>query len=76
MQAHVEFARARLSELSAAGLALDCSQWLDQLSQQLRQLGGRLLGPCTTGQGLLSVEAAVRAALEEWHYSLAVHSGG
>lgn len=62
--------RSRLAELSAAGLALECSQWLDQLSQQLRQLGGRLLGPCTSGQGLLSVEAAVKAALGEWQYTL------
>lgn len=62
--------RGRLAELSAAGLALECRQWLDQLSQQLRQLGGRLLGPCASGQGLLSVEAAVKAALEEWQYGL------
>jgi hypothetical protein len=66
----VEAVRGRLSELSAGGLALECSQWLDQLSQQLRQLGGRLLGPCTSGQGLLSVEAAVKAALEGWQYAL------
>jgi hypothetical protein len=69
-QAHVEAVRGRLSELSAGGLALECSQWLDQLSQQLRQLGGRLLGPCASGQGLLSVEAAVKAALEGWQYAL------
>ena len=66
----MEAVRGRLSELSAGGLALECSQWLDQLSQQLRQLGGRLLGPCTSGQGLLSVEAAVKAALEGWQYAL------
>lgn len=69
-KAHVEAVHRRLSELSAAGLALECSQWLDQLSQQLRQLGGRLLGPCTSGQALLNVEAAVKAALAAWHYAL------
>jgi len=62
--------RGRLVELSAAGLALECSQWLDGLSAALRALGGRLLGPCETGQGLLAVEAAVKAALEGWQYSL------
>lgn len=41
----MESVQGRLAELSAAGLALECSQWLDQLLQQLRQLGGRLLGP-------------------------------
>lgn len=66
LQAHVEATRARLTELSSAGLALECSGWLDQLSQQLRQLSGRLLGPCGSGQGLLHVEAAVRAALDGW----------
>ncbi|EFN52303.1 hypothetical protein CHLNCDRAFT_139073 [Chlorella variabilis] len=69
-KAHVEATRNRLAELSAAGLALECSGWLDQLSLQLRQLGGRLLGPCSSGQGLLQVEAAVKAALEEWQYQL------
>ncbi|PSC70573.1 conserved oligomeric Golgi complex subunit 1 [Micractinium conductrix] len=69
-KAQVDAVRGRLAELSAAGLALECRQWLDQLSQQLRQLGGRLLGPCASGQGLLSVEAAVKAALEEWQYGL------
>ncbi|PRW61397.1 Conserved oligomeric Golgi complex subunit 1 [Chlorella sorokiniana] len=62
--------RGRLGELSAAGLALECSQWLDELSTALRALGGRLLSPCDTGQGLLAVEAAVKAALEGWQYSL------
>ena len=67
----MEAVKGRLSELSAGGLALECSQWLDQLSQQLRQMGGgRLLGACTSGQGLLGVEAAVRAALEGWQYAL------
>lgn len=66
----MEATRNRLAELSAAGLALECSGWLDQLSLQLRQLGGRLLGPCSSGQGLLQVEAAVKAALEEWQYQL------
>ena len=70
MQAHVEAAKNRLAELSAAGLALECSGWLDQLSQQLRQLSGQLLGPCGSGQGLLQVETAVRIALDEWQYQL------
>lgn len=69
-QANVEGVRGRLAELSAAGLALECSQWLDQLSAALHALGGRLLGPCASGQGLLSVEAAVKAALEDWQYTL------
>ena len=38
LQAHVEAVQGRLAELSGAGLALECSQWLDQLSQQLRAL--------------------------------------
>ncbi|KAL4423803.1 hypothetical protein ABPG75_001104 [Micractinium tetrahymenae] len=75
-KAHVEAVRGRLAELSTAGLALECSQWLDQLSQQLRQLGGRLLGPCASGQGLLSVEAAVRAALDQWQYALQAPAAG
>lgn len=76
VQAHVGAVQGRLAELSTAGLALECSQWLDQLSQQLRQLGGGLLGPCSSGQGLLSVEAAVRAALEQWQYSLQAPAAG
>ncbi len=70
MQAHLEGVQGRLAELSAAGLALECSQWLDQLSQQLKQLGSRLLGPCSSGQGLLSVEAAVKTALDSWQYTM------
>jgi len=57
-------------ELSAAGLALECSQWLDGMSQQLRQLEGRLLLPCTSVQDLLIVEAAVQEAMEGWQYLL------
>ncbi len=76
VQAHVGAVQGRLAELSTAGLALECSQWLDQLSQQLRQLGGGLLGPCSSGQGLLGVEAAVRAALDQWQYSLQAPAAG
>lgn len=62
--------RGRLAELSAAGLALECSGWLDALCASLRGLGGRLLGPAASGADLLAVEAAVKAALEEWQYTL------
>lgn len=72
----MEAVQGRLAELSGAGLALECSQWLDQLSQQLRQLGGRLLGPCASGQGLLAVEAAVKEALGQWQYALQALAGG
>ncbi|KAI3432884.1 hypothetical protein D9Q98_010466 [Chlorella vulgaris] len=75
-KAHVEATRARLTELSSAGLALECSGWLDQLSQQLRQLSGRLLGPCGSGQGLLHVESAVRAALDGWRCLLQPSGAG
>jgi hypothetical protein len=66
----LEAVRGRLGELSAGGLALECSGWLDGLSSALGTLGGGLLGACGSGAGLLQVEGAVRAALDGWVYRL------
>eukprot|EP00887_Chlorella_sp_A99_P006773 scaffold2.g6773.t1 len=68
--AHRQALLKRLADLSTAGVALECSQWLDKVSQQMRQLGGGLLASCASGPDLLAVESAVRSALEGWRFSV------
>lgn len=68
---HQQAAEGRLADLCAAGVALECSQWLDGVSHQLKQQGGGLLGACASGGDLLAVESAVRGALDKWAFLLA-----
>jgi hypothetical protein len=66
-----EAAGGRLASLSAAGVALECSQWLEGLAPQVGALCGALLVGCVSGGDLLEVESGVRRALQEWSYALA-----
>lgn len=65
----------RLGSISAAGVALECSQWLENLAGQVAPLCARLMMGCETGAALRRVESAVRESLQGWRYSLGREEG-
>ncbi len=60
----------RLSELSSAGVALECSQWLEGLASQVAPLCEKLLESCDSGAALHCVEVGVQETLSSWRYNL------
>lgn len=60
----------RLGALSSAGVALECSQWLEGLAAQVAPLCEKLLESCDSGAALHRVEVGVQEALSSWKYTL------
>jgi hypothetical protein len=60
----------RLGALSSAGVALECSQWLEGLATQVAPLCEKLLENCDSGAALHRVEVGVQDALSSWRYNL------
>lgn len=56
----------RVGALSSAGVALECSQWMEGLAAQVAPLCEKLLGSCDSGAALHRVEVGVQEALSSW----------
>lgn len=67
---HQAAACERLSSLASAGVALECSQWLESLAVHVAPLCEKLLEGCESGADLRHVEMGVQEALTAWRYRL------
>jgi hypothetical protein len=76
-KAHITDMVDRLCNLSSSGVALECSQWLNQLgslftNQSLSSSTATALTPCTNGKDLLAVESSIVSILDKWTYSFSI----
>lgn len=60
----------RLGSLSSAGVALECSQWMESLAAEVAPLCEKLMASCDSGAALHRVEVGVQEALSSWRYTL------
>lgn len=67
---HLQNSFERLSGLSSAGVALECNQWLEQISSQVAPLSRVLLRACGSGSDLRAIEMAIKNELQRWKYSV------
>jgi len=76
-KAHIIDMVDRLSNLSSSGVALECSQWLNQLGSLFTNQSSSsstALTPCTNGKDLLAMESSIVSILDEWTYSFDMDS--
>lgn len=60
----------RIGGLPAAGVVLECGQWLEGLAPQLYPLFHNVLQTCDSGATLHAVEVALKETLMGWRYHL------
>lgn len=65
-----EAASERIGSLSTAGVSLECSQWLQDFTTQMKSLVHKLLENCLSGSDLATTERTIKKMLDEWFYVL------